>query len=102
MHFLMPKDVLEKYFRPPYFRSFECALFSGLPYAPMRTIMFMRVIAYPSSGARRGLTEVHLLVPQWYRVASKAVVIFIFTLAGAVVLQIVSLWILLSLEKTPV
>jgi len=74
MHFLMPRQVLDKYFKPPYFREMERQLFTGLPYAPMRTIMFMRAIAYPSSGKKRGITEAHLLVPKWYCLVSKAII----------------------------
>jgi hypothetical protein len=77
MHFLMPSAVLDKYFKPPYFRDMERLLFTGFPYAPMRTIMFMRAIAYPDSGKRRGVTEAHLLVPPWYRLLSKITVISI-------------------------
>lgn len=75
MHFLMPKTIIETYFKPPYFKPAECALFSGFPYAPMRTVMFMRVLGFPDSGKVRGLTEAHILAPTWYRKASKVVVL---------------------------
>jgi hypothetical protein len=52
----------------------ECQLFKGIPYAPIRTIMFMRAIAYPASGEKRGITEAHLLVQEWYRLVSKVVI----------------------------
>jgi len=77
MHLLMPSAVLNKYFKPPHFRDMERLLFTGFPYAPMRTIMFMRAIAYPGSGKVRGITEAHLLVPSWYRSLSKITVISI-------------------------
>jgi hypothetical protein len=79
MHFLMPKQVLERYFKPPYFREFECLFFTGIPYAPIRTVMFMRAIAYPGSGKKRGITEAHLLVPKWYRLISKVLIISALT-----------------------
>jgi len=78
MHFLMPRAVLDKYFKQPFFREAKCVLFSGIPYAPMRTIMFMRAIANPRSGKVRGITEAHLLVPKWYRVSSKVTVVSIY------------------------
>jgi len=53
MHYLMPNVVLEKYFKPPYFNKSECIFFTGVPFAPLRTIMFMRVIAYPGSGKKK-------------------------------------------------
>ena len=77
MHFAMPSAILDRYFRPPHFRDWELVMFTGIPYAPMRTIMLMRAIAYPSSGKVRGVTEADTLVPAWYRVASKILVISI-------------------------
>jgi hypothetical protein len=78
MHFLMPQAVLDKYFKQPYFKKIERELFSGIPYAPMRTIMLMRAIANPKSGKVRGITEANLLAPKWYRVSSKIVVVSIY------------------------
>jgi uncharacterized membrane protein YwzB len=75
-HFVMPQTVLDKYFKPPYFRDIECLLFTGIPYAPIRTIMFMRLIAYPGSGKARGINDAHLFVPRWYRAVSKIMIIF--------------------------
>ena len=73
MHFLMPRAVLEAYFRPPYFGEMEVELFTGIPYAPMRTIMLMWVLAFPKYGKKRNLTEAYLLAPQWYRNLSRVV-----------------------------
>jgi hypothetical protein len=86
MHFLMPKAVLNNYFKPPYFKSGECALFTGFPYAPMRTIMLMRVLGFPHSGEKRGLTQAYKLVPQWYRISSKLVISSVFIIATLLVI----------------
>lgn len=75
MHFLMPGAVLEKYFKPPYFKEGECTLFTGFPYAPVRTIMFMAVFAFPGRGKKRGLTEAHLLAPSWFKMSSKIILV---------------------------
>ncbi|MCP3669451.1 MAG: hypothetical protein GY814_03240 [Gammaproteobacteria bacterium] len=83
MHFLMPREVLKRYFKPPYFREFECLFFSGVPYAPIRTVMFMRTIANPQSGLKRGITRADRLVPTWYRICSKIVIIAIYVGAAA-------------------
>ena len=88
MHYLMPKAVIERYFKPPYFREFEYRLFSGVPYAPMRTIMFMRAIAFPNSGKKRGITHADKLVSNGYKVASKIVVISILVLGVSMFLVI--------------
>lgn len=71
LHFLVPETLLEKYFRPPHFGEFERHLFTGIPYAPMRTIMFMWVIVYPRVGRKRKLTEMYKDAPRWFRSASK-------------------------------
>ena len=94
MHFLMPKVVLEKFFKPPYFNESECTLFTGIPFAPLRTIMFMRVIAYPGSGKKRGIKDAHLLVPNWYRITSKIIVISIIALAVIIAFQLIGFWLL--------
>jgi hypothetical protein len=78
MHFLLPKEILKKYFKPPYFREFECQFFSGIPYAPIRTVMFMRVIGFPNSGNVRGLTEVFLMAPHWFRLTSRFVILGLY------------------------
>ena len=77
MHFLTPKILIKKYFRSPYFRPAECAAFSGFPFAVMRTIMFMRVVGFPKSGEKRGLTNAYKLVPNWYINFSKVIVIIV-------------------------
>jgi hypothetical protein len=71
LHFFVPKALLEKYFRPPHFGEFERHLFTGFPYAPMRTVMFMWVIVYPRVGKKRKLTEMYKDAPHWFRIASK-------------------------------
>lgn len=70
LHVLMPKTILDKYFKPPFFGEFERAMFTGIPYGPMRTIMFMGVIVFPSLGRKRNLTRMHEDVPTWYRRAA--------------------------------
>ncbi|MFT6121793.1 MAG: hypothetical protein ACJASG_000311 [Oleiphilaceae bacterium] len=78
MHFLMPKAVLKKYFIPPYFKPGECVIFTGIPYAPIRTIMLMRVLGFPKTGKKRGLTEAYKLAPLWYQITSKVLINAIF------------------------
>ena len=85
MHLLLPKEALNKYFKPPHFSYRECAVFSAYPFLFMRTMMFMAVFAFPSRGKKRKMTDAYLLAPKWYRIASKW--IFIIVLGnGAIVL----------------
>jgi hypothetical protein len=99
MHFLMPKEVLKQFFKPPYFREFECLFFSGIPYAPIRTVMFMRVIANPKSGRARRITDAYKLVPNWYRVLSKVILLFIYAFAIAIIIQLIGFGVLLYLRE---
>jgi len=85
MHFFVPKTLIEKYFKPPYFKPAECAMFSGFPFAIIRTIMFLRILGYPKSGKNRGLTEVYKLVPAWYRNISKIIVVLIIFISVSIV-----------------
>lgn len=75
MHFLMPKNVLETYFKEPYFNSSEIIFFSGFPYGYIRTAMFMRALGFPSSGKRRGVESAHKIAPVWFCILSKYIVI---------------------------
>lgn len=85
MHFLMPKRALQQYFKPPYFRPGECALFTGVPYSPIRTVMFMTVFAFPSAGKKRKLNDAYKMAPVWYRVASKILIFALVILGGATI-----------------
>lgn len=81
MHFLMPKAVLERYWRAPHFRPAELALFTDTFFAPMRTIIFMWVFLFPSAGKKRQITDAYRLVPKWYRIAAIAIDIWVLATA---------------------
>ncbi|MEG3755311.1 hypothetical protein [Psychromonas arctica] len=87
VHFLMPKDILETYFKKPYFKSSEIITFTGFPFGYVRTLMFMRILGFPISGKKRGLEKVFEISPVWLCNLSKYV-IFSF-------LASFSLWLLL-------
>jgi len=70
MHILIPKKVLQNYFKPPFFRPAEIVFFSGIPFVLMRTVMLMWVLAFPRFGKKRNLTEAYKLAPPWYRIVS--------------------------------
>ena len=81
MHILMPKKVLETYFKEPHFSITEITMFTGIPFGYMRTTMFMRALAFPSSGKKRGVENAYKLAPVWYCKISKYFIIFIIPLA---------------------
>ncbi|MCR6652959.1 MAG: hypothetical protein NVV73_16400 [Cellvibrionaceae bacterium] len=82
IHILVPKSLLKTYFKPPHFSAGEVAIFSAFPFMFMRTVMFMRIVGFPNSGKKRGLTQAYQLAPSWFRLVSK-VVVGVFILASA-------------------
>lgn len=74
LHFFVPKSLLKSYFKEPYFSPVEIEFFTGFPFAYMRTVMFMRIAGWPSSGKKRGLTEAYKLAPPWFRIVSKLLI----------------------------
>lgn len=79
LHVAMPKRLLDTYFKPPYFKAGEIAAFTGFPLGYIRTVMFMRVLAFPGSGKMRGLTEAYKLAPMWLCKAAKIILIVFVT-----------------------
>ena len=86
MHILMPKNVLKTYFKEPYFSATEITMFTGIPFGYMRTTMFMRALAFPSSGKRRGVENAYKLAPVWYCKASKYFIVFFVPLMALIIL----------------
>src|SRR5690554_440588 len=57
IHFFVPKVMIKTYFKEPYFSPLEIKLFTGPPYAYMRTGMMMRLAGLPGCGKKRGITS---------------------------------------------
>lgn len=53
--FILSKGFMDKYFVKPYFNSGEIVFLSGFPGNLIRNVMFIRLLASPSSGEIRGL-----------------------------------------------
>ena len=62
---LTPAAFHRKYFATPYFRSGEVMMLSGFPLMFVRTAMFIRLLASPSSGKVRGLDNAYMDAPVW-------------------------------------
>ncbi|MFL0797799.1 MAG: hypothetical protein K6L73_09975 [Cellvibrionaceae bacterium] len=76
MHVLIPKPLLEAYFKEPYFKHGEKISFTGFPFGYIRTVMFMGLMGFPKSGRKRGLMEAYKLAPVWMCHFSRWVLIF--------------------------
>src|SRR5690554_6539072 len=55
IHFFVPKVMIKTYFKEPYFSLLEIKLFTGPPYAYMRTMMMMRLAGWPDCGKKQGI-----------------------------------------------
>src|SRR5690554_8128772 len=71
IHFFVPKVMIKTYFKEPYFSLLEIKLFTGPPYAYMRTVMMMRLAGWPDCGKKRGIpATAHEVCPVWFQVLS--------------------------------
>jgi ABC-type anion transport system duplicated permease subunit len=72
MRFFIPKHILKNYFKEPYFSAMEINMFSGFPFLGFtRTVMFMRLLAFPSCGKKRGIENAYKTAPVWICKLSK-------------------------------
>jgi len=85
MHILMPKAVLARYWKQPYFRPAELALFTGTFFAPMHTVMFMWTFLFSRAGRKRKIDGIRDLAPLWYRLASIVLGVWILITAFGLV-----------------
>ena len=99
MHILMPKNVLKTYFKEPYFSATEITMFTGIPFGYMRTTMFMRALAFPSSGKRRGVENAYKLAPAWYCKVSRYFIVFFIPLMVLIILLTIIFFIRYELWK---
>lgn len=94
-HFFVPKIMIETYFKEPYFSPLEIKLFTGPPYAYIRTAMMMRLAAWPDCGKKRGIpANAHEICPVWFQVVSRVlihifIVAFIFFILSTAILSTV-------------
>lgn len=65
IYFLIPKHFLKNHFTPPHFSQTEVIMLSGFPTFFIRTVMFMRLLGFPSSGKLRGLENAYKTQPTW-------------------------------------
>jgi len=77
IHFFVPKVMIKTYFKEPYFSPLEIKLFTGPPYAYIRTGMMMRLAGWPDCGKKRGIpATAHEVCPVWFQVLSRVFIRF--------------------------
>src|SRR5690554_2622396 len=82
IHFFVPKIMIKTYFKEPYFSPLEIKLFTGPPYAYMRTGMMMRLAGWPDCGKKRGIpATAHEVCPVWFQVLSRVFIRTFLTVA---------------------
>jgi hypothetical protein len=87
VHFMMPKHVLTRYWKPPHFGPFRIAAFTGTVWAPVRTAMLIAAIAFPSVARRRHMVGIRNVIPQWLRLTAYALAsVWLLVTQGLIVL----------------
>jgi len=83
IHFFVPKVMIKTYFKEPYFSLLEIKLFTGPPYAYMRTVMMMRLAGWPDCGKKRGIpATAHEVCPVWFQVLSRVFIRIFLTIVA--------------------
>jgi len=83
IHFFVPKIMIKTYFKEPYFSALEIKLFTGPPYAYMRTAMMMRLAGWPDCGKKRGIpATAHEVCPVWFQVLSRVFIRIFLTIVA--------------------
>lgn len=89
MHFLMPKAVLDRYWKPPHFISPEIEYFSDPLHIPQRTVFLLAAIVFSRFSKKREMTDAHQLVPAWYKAAAWVICVWIIAvIVGLLVMHI--------------
>ena len=86
--YIIPKKLLERYFKAPHFGSSELVLMAQFPGSLLRGTIFVASCIMPSKGQRRQMIDVPAHAPKWYRVIAYIMFYVIFLGFGG-------LWILL-------
>ena len=88
--YIIPKNLLERYFKIPHFGPGELVLMAQFPGSLARGSIFVASCIMPSKGQRRQMTDVPDHAPKWYRVAAYIMFYVIFLGFGGI-------WILIFL-----
>jgi hypothetical protein len=70
-----PKPLLDKYYKPPHFTPTETILMAQFPGFLMRTSIFGWILLCPKLDRKRKLKGCETLMPLWYRVGLRILVI---------------------------
>lgn len=85
MHLLMPKKVMQVYFREPHFSPTEQVMFSAFPFVFMRVTGMIWLIALPRFGRKRQMMDIQTHCPGWYVRLSQFFIFFYFVFFGLLV-----------------
>jgi len=91
MALLMPRNVVERYFREPHFSRSEQAVYTAVPFSFMRVVSMAWLIAFPRFGRKRKMTDVHQYCPNWYVRLSRIFFYWCFGHGGAWLLLLLGL-----------
>lgn len=66
----IPRVLLRKFVRPPYFSAIEATLWHALPKRALLAVPFSVMVVFPRFGQRRGLSDVAKYAPRWWKIVS--------------------------------
>ena len=64
--YIIPKNLLERYFKTPHFGPGELVLMAQFPGSLLRGTIFVASCIMPSKGQRRKMTDVPDHAPKWF------------------------------------
>lgn len=64
-----PKQLLNQYFKEPYFSLTETIMLAGFPGFLIRTYLFAWAIFVPKRVAKRGIVSIGNYMPRWYYIS---------------------------------
>lgn len=76
MHFLMPREVMDQYWKPPHFTPSEVAFFDVGIWKLFRTSKLVAALGVSSIARKRCMHDAAARAPHWYRVAAQAACLF--------------------------
>lgn len=76
LHFLMPREVTDHYWRPPHFTPSEVVFFDAGIWRLFRTSKLVAALGVDSIARKRRMHDAAVRIPRWYRVVARAACLF--------------------------
>lgn len=91
MRVITPKNLVEKYFKPPHFNGGELIMMRHFPGSLFRTMILMGASVWPKLAKKRELMSLEHDAPEWYKRCSKVFIIATFVHGFSFILLLIGL-----------